>query len=103
MKSSLNIVAVIVALIIGFGAGFTLRPVLLPTPVTQTAATAPLGGLAQGAEPRSTQYFSAHIDEARRVVAGCQDGSVRGAECTNAGEAVTEADARERFRKFTGN
>ncbi|WP_242129593.1 EexN family lipoprotein [Sphingobium sp. Sx8-8] len=54
------------------------------------------------AEPRGTQYFAAHLDEAREVVAGCSNGSVRGDECTNADLAVQEADAKERFRKFRG-
>lgn len=52
------------------------------------------------AEPRSTQYFAAHIDEARKVVADCRDGSARGGECPNADLAVQEADARERLRRF---
>ncbi len=54
------------------------------------------------AEPRSTQYFAAHLVEARQVVAGCKNGSVRGDECANADMAVQEADAKERFRKFRG-
>lgn len=54
------------------------------------------------AEPRSTQYFAAHLDEARELVASCRDGSARGDECTNADMAVQEADAKERFRKFRG-
>jgi len=54
------------------------------------------------AEPRSTQYFAEHLNEAREVVAGCRDGSTRGQECANAGLAVEEADAKERFRRFRG-
>lgn len=54
------------------------------------------------AGPRSTQYFEAHLDEARELVAGCSNGSVRGDECPNADLAVQEADAKERFRKFRG-
>lgn len=54
------------------------------------------------AAPRSSEYFAAHLDEARQVVAGCRDGAVRGEECANAALAVEEADAKERFRRFRG-
>lgn len=53
-------------------------------------------------EPRSAEYFAAHLDEAREIVAGCTDGSIRGGECTNANLAVEEAKARERLRRFLG-
>lgn len=55
------------------------------------------------AEPRGRQYFDAHIDEARQLVEGCRDGSVRGAECDNAEHAVIRADARARSKKFLGD
>lgn len=102
MKSTIAVVPILIALIIGFGAGFVLRPVIAPThPMVMTV------GLAAAAPtevaPRATQYFAAHLDEARRVIAGCQSGSVRGAECDNAGQAVTEAEGKERFKKFMGN
>lgn len=54
------------------------------------------------AEPRSTGYFREHLDEARQIVASCRDGTVRGEECANAGMAVEEAEAKERFRRFRG-
>lgn len=54
------------------------------------------------ATPRSSEYFAEHLDEAREVVSGCRDGTVRGEECANAGLAVEEADAKERFRRFRG-
>lgn len=54
------------------------------------------------AAPRSSEYFAAHLNEARQVVTGCRDGTVRGEECANAGMAVEEADAKERFRRFRG-
>ena len=54
-------------------------------------------------EPRSKQYFDAHVDEAREVFAGCQDGSVRGEECNNAEMAVIRADAKARSKKFFGD
>ncbi|AMK18302.1 MULTISPECIES: hypothetical protein [Sphingobium] len=92
-----TIIIALVALIVGFGAGFILRPIIAPA--SQMAATA----IPAETAPRAEQYFAAHLDEARRVVAGCQAGSVRGAECANAGQAVTEAEGKERFRKFMGN
>jgi len=54
-------------------------------------------------EPRSKQYFDAHVDEAREVFAGCQDGSVRGDECNNAEMAVIRADAKARSKRFVGD
>lgn len=54
------------------------------------------------AKPRSMEYFAGHLDEARQVVASCRDGTVRGEECANAGMAVEEAEAKERFRRFRG-
>lgn len=96
------IIIALVALIVGFGAGFILRPVIAPAGQT-VAAVAPGVAIPAEAAPRATQYFAAHLDEARQVVAGCQSGSVRGAECDNAGQAVTEAEGKERFRKFMGN
>src|SRR3546814_5659082 len=48
------------------------------------------------ATPRSSDYFAEHLEEARQVVAGCRDGTVRGDECANANMAVEEADAKER-------
>ena len=57
--------------------------------------------LAEG--PRGTQYFAAHLDEARAIVAGCRDGSVRGDECANAEQAVVTAGSRKRAAKFMNN
>lgn len=54
------------------------------------------------AAPRSSEYFAEHLDEARQVVTGCRDGTVRGEECANAGLVVEEVDAKERFRRFRG-
>jgi uncharacterized lipoprotein YehR (DUF1307 family) len=62
----------------------------------------PLSGCGQ-AEPRSQHYFDAHIDEARQIVEGCRDGSVRGAECDHADRAVRQAKAKERTKKFLGD
>lgn len=54
------------------------------------------------AEPRSTVYFREHLDEARRIVASCRDGTMRGEECPNAGMAIEETEAKERFSRFRG-
>lgn len=92
-----TLIIVLVTLLVGFGAGFALRPVMVP--IGETAA---LGPSAVPAEPRAAQYFAAHPDEARQIVAGCQAGSVRGGECANAQQAVTEAEGRDRFKRFMG-
>ena len=89
----------LVALVIGFVSGFALHPVVAPA--APVAKTAPLPALAS-TEPRATQYFEAHLDEAKAVVAGCTAGSVRGGECANAQNAVTEAEGSAQRRKFLG-
>ncbi|ALR22585.1 hypothetical protein [Sphingobium baderi] len=91
----------IAALVIGFGSGFVLRPVIVPLDVTPGAShgaglAAPLG------EGRGTQYFEAHLEEAREVVAQCAVGAVRGQECANAEVAIVEAEGKERFDAFMG-
>ena len=53
-----------------------------------------------GAEPRSEEYFHAHLDEARQIVAKCRDGSTRGEECANADYAVQLADAEAKRDRF---
>lgn len=53
-------------------------------------------------EPRSVQYFEAHLDEAKTVVASCQQGSSSGDECANAGTAVKVDEDRKRFARFRG-
>ena len=74
------------------------------SPISQTDAigAAKPAGLASS-EARGTQYFMAHIEEARQVVAGCPEGSVRGGECATAEEAIIKVDAAERRRRFLGN
>ena len=96
------IISLIVALAVGFAGGFILRPVIAPSPAT-VVASAPTPVSPASGEPRGTQYFMAHLDEARQVVAGCRDGSVRGGECANAEEAIIKVDAQERRRRFLGN
>ncbi|MFN2474673.1 MAG: hypothetical protein ABR588_12270 [Sphingomicrobium sp.] len=97
MKQGNTIVVALGMLAIGFVAGFALRPSIAPTYRQVTAATA---AVPTDAEPRGTQYFAAHLDEGRQIVTSCADGSVRGQECANAGAAVSEAEGKERFRKF---
>lgn len=97
------LVLMLVALIIGYGVGFILRPVIAPS--EQTAATVPPAAVPPNrapAEARGVQYFEAKIAEARRVVASCREGSVRGAECANADAAVIKVESRARFRRFRG-
>lgn len=102
MSQSKMIVVVLFTLVIGFAGGFLLRPVIAPTPqammVTPTSSAAPVRG-----EARGTQYFMVNNDEARQVVAGCRDGSVRGGECATAEEAIIKVEAAERRKRFLGN
>ena len=89
---------VLIGLAIGFIAGFILRPVIAPA--TGIGSQPPVAIAAEA--PRSEQYFEAHIDEARHIISGCRDGSVRGGECSNAADAVTKVEARERTDRFLG-
>ena len=101
MPQGRTLIFVVVALIVGFGGGFVLRPVIAPTARTvEIAYPAPL--TVPAASARGTQYFEAHIDEARRVVAACRDGTARGNECANAETAVITIESKERFRRFRG-
>lgn len=96
------IVIVLVTLVIGFTGGFVLRPVISPVQQADTiAAATPAVPVPQ--EVRGSQYFVANIDKARQVVAGCRDGSVRGAECATAEEAIIKVEAQERRKRFLGN
>ena len=101
MLQSKTLIFVIVALLVGFGSGFVLRPVILPArQATEVDVSVPTAARVTGA--RGTQYFVANLDEARRIAAGCRAGSMRGDECANAQQAVTEAEGRNRFKKFMG-
>jgi len=102
MWQSKTIIIALVTLAIGFAGGFVLRPVIAPTQQT-VAVDSPSPVASAPREARGTQYFVAHIDEARQVVAGCRDGSVRGGECGTAEEAIIKVDAQERRRRFLGN
>ena len=101
MTQGKTLIIVLIALTVGFGAGIILRPVIIPVDQTEVVASPPLAVPAP-AEARSTQYFAAHLDEGRRIVADCAQGTVRGDECANAEQAVTEADGRDRFKRFMG-
>lgn len=102
MTQGRTLIIVLVTLIIGFGAGFVLRPVIVPARQTATVADAQPAAQVSSA-PRGTQYFAAHLDEARQIVAQCKEGSAGGEACANAEQAVIEAEGRERFKKFMGN
>lgn len=95
-------IIVLVALIVGFGTGFVLRPTIAPAERAAIVAS-PAPVAPAPAEPRGKPYFAAHLDEARQILTGCADGSVRGEECFNAEMAVTEAEGRARHKKFFGN
>lgn len=102
MLQGKTLIIVLVTLVVGFTGGFILRPVIMP-PANTTIAVGPAPAPAAAAEARGSQYFVANIDEARQVVAGCRDGSVRGGECANAEEALIKVDAAERRKRFLGN
>ena len=102
MTRSKTLFIVLVALVIGFGVGFVLRPVIMPVERAPALAS-PAPAAPEPAEPRGTQYFAAHLDEAREIVGQCAEGSVRGSECANAEQAGIEAEGRDRFKKFMGN
>lgn len=102
MGQGKTIIIVLVTLLIGFVGGFVLRPMIAPTQQAGTISVATPAAPASN-EARGTQYFMANIDEARQVVAGCRDGSVRGGECATAEEAIIKIDAAERRRRFLDN
>lgn len=93
------IIATIIVLMTGFVGGFVLRPVIAPVQETTVAAAQP-ASLPASEAAHSTQYFIAHIDEARQVITACREGTVRGVECANAETAVATVESKERFRRF---
>jgi hypothetical protein len=97
-----TLIIALIALVAGVGAGFVLRPMIVP--IQPTAGVSSIAQPAQApVAPRGKQYFEANLDEAQRVIAACKDGSARGNECTNAEQAVVEAEGRDRFKRFMGN
>lgn len=101
MSPRKTIVVLLTAMLVGFAGGFVLRPVIAPAPAVRVASRSP--AVQVPSDVRGTQYFVAHIDEARQVVAGCRGGSVRGGECATAEEAIIKVDSADRRRKFLGN
>lgn len=101
MTQAKTLILVLITLVIGFGAGFVLRPFILPPSPAAVAIAPPLSPSAP-AVARGKPYFAAHLDEARRVVAGCATGSVQGDECANAEQAVTETEGQNRLKRFLG-
>jgi len=72
-----------------------MRPLAaLTLPLTLAACSDP--------EPRSSTYFEAHPAEAKSVIARCQRGSQRNAECETAATAVHTLNGKDRFRRFRG-
>lgn len=101
MTQSKTLIIALVTLVIGFGAGFVLRPVIAPVERAPVLAS-PSSVVPVPAEPRGKPYFAAHLDEARQIVAQCAEGSARGDECSNAEQAITEAEGQDRFKRFMG-
>ncbi len=102
MLEARTIVIVLIALVTGFVGGFVLRPAISPIYQTDVSGASSATGPVSS-ETRGTQYFVAHIDEARQVVMGCRNGAVRGGECATAEEAIIKVEAAKRRRKFLGN
>lgn len=99
MAKTKLLVAAVVLLIVGFKLGILLRPAMLPSPPTEITVDPNSSGLVQHAA-RSVQFFEANVDEARRVLSACHDGTMRGEECANAETAITAVESKERFRRF---
>src|SRR3546814_12767473 len=64
MTQGKTVTIVLVALIVGLGAGFVLRPIILPAGQAAAGVSAPIPAMT---EPRGTQYFRAQLDEARDI------------------------------------
>src|SRR3546814_5874336 len=63
MTQGKTVTIVLVALIVGLGAGFVLRPIILPAGQAAAGVSAPIPAMT---EPRGTQYFRAQLDEDRK-------------------------------------
>ena len=68
-------------------------------PLPVLVATA-LGAAACSPQPRSTEYFVAHPEEAAKVVADCKADRYRGAECVNATAGVAAAESKARMDAY---
>lgn len=98
MTSGKLIIIAICLLMTGFAGGFALRTFIAPFKDAPVPVAQPFQPSLEAA--RGAQYFAAHIDEARQVVAACREGAVRGDECANAETAVVTVESKERFRRF---
>jgi len=58
------------------------------------------GAVACSPQPRSTEYFAAHPDEAGEIVADCRAGLHRGAECANASAGIAAAESAARMNAY---
>jgi hypothetical protein len=97
-KSKLVVVIICMSLIL-LGTVYVIRP-FNSTLSQGSASDSPLSSPAGPAAPRGTQFFEAHVDEARRVAAACRDGTIRGDECANAETAIITVGSKERFKRF---
>lgn len=86
-------------LVVGFGAALIIRPAIISSN-PMMIANSPLPPVVAPAAPRGPQYFEVHIGEARRVVAECREGTIRGDECNNAEAAIITVESKERFQRF---
>lgn len=89
----------VISLLVITGAILLLR-VVYSSPDTTQLDFQPESTINSMSPARSTQYFEAHIDEARQVIAACREGTVRGDECAHAETAIVTVESKERFRRF---
>lgn len=99
MTQSEIAIIMLVVIVIGFGAGFVLRPVKVPLESTTFIPAPPI---AQSREARGVQYFVTNAEEAHLVLQGCREASMRRSECANAEEAIIEVEAEEPRHRFLG-
>lgn len=88
----------LILLTIGFAGGFISRPLIAPTRLTSPSSV--VLSLPPSTQPRSTQFFESNLGEARRVLAACRKGTIRGGECANAETAIITVESQDRFQRF---
>lgn len=72
--------------------------------IKTAAMIATLAALAAcGDTARSTEYFADHLDEAEKVVTDCRAGTITGAECSNANDALRVARGAKRHSENFGD
>src|SRR3546814_19849203 len=84
MTQGKTVTIVLVALIVGLGAGFVLRPIILPPGPATAGVTAPLPAMTQ---PRGTQYLRAQLDDAPDIAEKCKLATVPGNGCATSTQA----------------